>query len=212
MYSRKISLSFVCSLIFGCSGPAQAPISSLPLNKASQTLLALSEQRPCRDPSALEYLNSLTSLLQIPLHRAKKYDLRLTSFDEPLSVFIPPATILISGAFIKQLPSEAALSFVLAHEIGHDVLGHHNLEDATKQEEEADTFALSLVKRSGFSSPQALEALRQFADRGGARHHGLTDKKVATALQDDYPAPYWDTMIGAERFRRFKSLVLNCSS
>jgi predicted Zn-dependent protease len=80
-------------------------------------------------------------------------------------------TLVVSDRLLITLRSEAQLAFVLAHELGHLALKHHQTLGERKlstsqrhaMEEEADSFALGVIAAAGYDPRAGLSALAVFS-------------------------------------------------
>lgn len=80
----------------------------------------------------------------------------------------PGGLVLISTSLIKTCNSESELAFVLAHELGHVILGHLSLavqgtelEELRERELAADSFGAKSIVRSGFSLNGAFTSIQR---------------------------------------------------
>lgn len=91
--------------------------------------------------------------------------LKFVACSEPLAFSLGAGSIIFSQGLVKKLPLEAQLAFVIAHELGHEALGHHQQmtggDDsdspsvrARRLEQEADHYALKILILAGYD-PQA---------------------------------------------------------
>ena len=150
-------------------------------------------------------VNNIEITNNIDLPRPVRTRVMLTT---PLETFSVGNTIVISRGLVDTLPDEACLAAILAHELGHIVLGHnvssqfafsdrmlfsddsvyHNLGFRHNQEEEtaADAKAIELLKNSPYgqklSSPGLY--LKQLAERSPALS-GLLTAHLGNSFVDE---------------------------
>jgi hypothetical protein len=121
------------------------------------------------DKILLTVVNNLVVTNNIDLQGDVRCRVLLTA---PLESFTIGHTIVVSRGLLDVLPDEASLAMVLAHELGHIVLGHHlntqlafndrlffqdqdtfqrlDFKRSSSDEEAADTKALELLKNSPY--------------------------------------------------------------
>jgi predicted Zn-dependent protease len=93
----------------------------------SVAALILSKYKPLHDAALTSYVNQVGSVLVLGSVRPYTYGgyhFLVLDTNEVNAISAPGGLIFISKGFIKALPDEDALAAVLAHEIGHVVLGH----------------------------------------------------------------------------------------
>ncbi len=100
--------------------------------------------------------------------------------------------IILSRPLIASLSNEGQLAFVLAHELGHIVLGHQpsaarSSRASEELELEADSFAVGLIALAGYDPRVATGALTKAAPLGALFGFGATTKpgypSLSTRLQ-----------------------------
>ena len=86
--------------------------------------------------------------------------------DIPLAFTAGGGIILISKGLLLKLHDEGELAFIVAHEIGHEILGHTaeirsgSTSDTFKSHElEADAFALKSIGSAGYPPDSAIKAV-----------------------------------------------------
>ncbi|MBN8547832.1 MAG: M48 family metalloprotease [Deltaproteobacteria bacterium] len=104
--------------------------------------------------------------------------------------------IVLSRGLLGMLSSNSELAFVVAHELGHIMLGHNSpqngrdarfaftgnaghVENQIQREIEADRFALKLLNSSGFDIQSSVSLLARLSQSG--KEHGA-------ALGESYPS------------------------
>ena len=130
-------------------------------------------------------LNNLVVSSHLTLERPLHCRVLLTS---PLESFTVGHTIVLSRGLIDVLPDEASLAMMLAHELGHVVLGHPLID--TKF-----SFADRLMVGDA-------ELLRTLQFRHTAREEAAADDKVIDLLRQ---SPYSDKLANAGLFLRVVS-------
>lgn len=132
------------------------------------------------------------------LGRAAISQVKVVSANTPIALTLPDGTLVVSDRLLLTLRSEAQLAFVLAHELGHLALEHHQrlgegkLSPARRHEieEEADSFALGVIAAAGYDPRAGLSALAVFSP-------GLSD------IAEDAPTHPG----GRQRFERGLTLI-----
>jgi len=127
-------------------------------------------------------LGNLVASNGLALERPLHCRVLLTS---PLETFTIGHTIVLSRGLIDVLPDEASLAMVLAHELGHVVLGHPLID--TK---------FAFADRLMVSDADLLETLRFRRD---PREEAAADDEVVELLKR---SPYKDKLAGAGLFLR----------
>lgn len=114
-----------------------------------------------------KYLKFLTQRLS---QGKLSYRFILVRCREPIALSIGERVIVLSKGLLEKVPNEAALVFVLAHEIIHDIKGHHqrlelerSLEDQQLRQRdlelEADREAIIALAHTGYDPRVAVDAL-----------------------------------------------------
>ena len=104
--------------------------------------------------------------------RPLRYPIRLkfVACSEPLAFSLGTGSIIFSQGLVQKLTLESQLAFVIAHELGHEALGHleqlsHNSSSETptatsrRLEQEADQFALKVMIVAGYDPHSAISAI-----------------------------------------------------
>ena len=119
----------------------------------------------------LEFLRTrlITAANQI---KSLRYPVRLkfVACSEPLAFSLGAGTIIFSQGLVKKLPLESQLAFVIAHEIGHEALGHLEqlsqnfpseapTELSRRLEQEADQFALKVLIVAGYDPRSSISTI-----------------------------------------------------
>lgn len=91
--------------------------------------------------------------------------------------------VILSSQLIHSLSNEAQLAFVLAHELGHETLGHYELDRKNEQklEQDADNFAVGVMALAGYDPRASLGALNNThrflpGSSGGDSHPKLEER------------------------------------
>lgn len=122
-----------------------------------------------------KYLAYLEERLSVAAPYKKRLHIETTLIDspEPFAVSSGSGVVLISRGLFLSLQSEAELAFVLAHEYGHEYLGHTALtaDELPAYNEDlemaADSFALGLIGLAGYDPRVAPYALIHHAQSSG---------------------------------------------
>lgn len=78
----------------------------------------------------------------------------------PFAYSVGNGVVVLSTRLLRSLSNEAELAFIIAHELGHDVLHHEDRDEETyKLEEEADSFAVGAMALAGYDPRASLSAL-----------------------------------------------------
>jgi predicted Zn-dependent protease len=108
--------------------------------------------------------------------------LKLISSPQPYAFITASGEINLSTAMLEQAQSPSQLAFVLAHEIGHLLLGHHAHRDSMTPEQflqhelAADNAALRLIGTAGFDvedGGQILKRMSEFGDDEGIAYQNI---------------------------------------
>jgi len=137
---------------------ARATLNASPLVQRCGEFGGENEQR---------YLNSLTRRLT---QGQLSYRFILVRCPQPIALSVGERVIVLSRGLIEKVPNEAALVFVLAHEIIHDIKGHHQkleLEESVEDQQrlqtslelEADREAVIALAHTGYDPRVAFHAL-----------------------------------------------------
>lgn len=93
-----------------------------------------------------------------------------------VNAWATPEQITITTAMLAEMSNKDQVAFVLAHEIGHVVLGHFDLEKMPSKlkENSADKYGSYLVLRSGYDVCQGknlwVEFVKKFGDAISVTH------------------------------------------
>jgi Zn-dependent protease with chaperone function len=173
--SPLLTLSFL--LLQACSAKTVDPESAS--REAHRLRLAVEQQYPeyslSRSQAQLvpPFLLELTQRLAAALAGAGRplpytVEIYLCDSAQPLALSPGPGLIVVSSSLLRTLPSEAALAFVLAHELAHHAYGHllqiqnqelTSPEQLQEWEGSADRLALGIVAIAGYDPWHALLAL-----------------------------------------------------
>jgi predicted Zn-dependent protease len=95
-------------------------------------------------------------------------DFKITLVTDPRdnAYCLPNGKIFIGKGLLELFKSDDEIACVLAHEMGHIVLGHRG-DGNVDYERAADSFALSLMRKAGFDSSVAIEFWRRYYERIG---------------------------------------------
>ncbi len=108
------------------------------------------------------------------------------------------STINIGTEFLNKYTDEISMAEMLAHELGHHVMGHIHVgfhRQVTPQEEQdADHFGMFLCELAGYARSEYLTWFKQFEDdraktlsKKHQQEHGTGSERLARlALQDKY--------------------------
>ena len=116
---------------------------------------------------------------------------------EVFSFSTPSSIIFISTALVRNLRGESELAFVIAHELGHILLGHHragkknvSLEKSVREKMElaADSFALRRIALAGFNPAVSLFVLSRIYGsatclQGNLSHPGLKQRLLKMSIE-----------------------------
>lgn len=95
-------------------------------------------------------------------------DFKITLVTDPRdnAYCLPNGKIFIGQGLLELFKSDDEIACVLAHEMGHIVLGHKNSSNP-KYEMDADAFALRLMKHSGYNPDAAIDFWTRYYERIG---------------------------------------------
>lgn len=156
----------VCSILFliilgGCSE------LNPKLTSESDELLLIQEYvekyGAITSPSLSQYFERLIDNLVANSSLAIERTPRLIVLNsaEPMAFCAGNQYIILSKQLICLLPTEAELAFVVAHELGHQKLGHY-AEASRSIEFDADKFALHTLERANYDIDKALLIFTRF--------------------------------------------------
>lgn len=99
---------------------------------------------------------------------AGKRDFKITIVSDPRdnAYCLSDGNIFIGVGMSELFKSDDEIACVLAHEMGHIVLGHKNSSNP-KYEMDADAFALRLMKHSGYNPDAAIDFWIRYYERIG---------------------------------------------
>jgi hypothetical protein len=117
--------------------------------------------------------DSTRAVQVVPDHACPPYPLRLVVNPEP-GAFAMDGGIIVTTGLFAIAHGEDELAFVLAHEMGHLMLGHTGAITAEGMESEADLVALELMTGAGYEPAGALTFLLRLA----AESHVPVDRKA----------------------------------
>jgi hypothetical protein len=117
--------------------------------------------------------DSTRAVQVIPDEACPPYPLRLVVNPEP-GAFAMDGGIIVTTGLFAIAHGEDELAFVLAHEMGHLMLGHTGAITAEGMESEADLVALELMTGAGYEPAGALTFLLRLA----AESHVPVDRKA----------------------------------
>jgi len=143
---------------------------------------------------AAEYLAGLSERLSQALSArpgrlepGETFSIRLLDTSQALAVSPGRGQIVLSRGMIIRLMNESELAFVIAHEMGHQALGHSEEEDIDADlEMAADRYALGIVALAGYdprfaagSIPHAYGAVPPES----AAHYPAPEKRVQALME-----------------------------
>jgi len=128
-------------------------------------------------------------LLEHPIRKGIEYQIKVFKMDVPNAYSFAGGHVYVSTGYLKEFPSDAALSFVLGHEIGHVDLKHciEKMQYLVIGNEIAGDLAnlaatAYLMLRSSCSKEQEFSA-DEFGFRA-ARHAGVPAEALIQCLRD----------------------------
>ena len=95
-------------------------------------------------------------------------DFKITLVPDPCdnAYCLPNGKIFIGKGLLELFKSDDEIACVLAHEMGHIVLGHRG-DGNVDYERAADSFALSLMRKAGFELSDAIDFWTRYYERIG---------------------------------------------
>jgi|GEM_PF-5350140 len=96
-----------------------------------------------------------------------KPEIKLVESTFPNAFVSPDSSLTISSGLLDRIDSSEELAFVLAHEAGHIILGHHNLAKAAskkefiKREIEADEIASKILRAKKYDPKIGITVLKK---------------------------------------------------
>jgi predicted Zn-dependent protease len=162
------------------------------------------------------FLDYLAKRLEAALRTGRpnsdsQFTFALLRAGQPFAVWAGSGWIAVSSALVRRLSNEAELAFVLAHEIGHEELGHTPADDSEKaydQELAADTFGLGLMALAGYDPRAAQDALMHSHMAGHFGQSGpypsLSERAVN--LQNELQRVHWNGLGTVDRrdYQKFR--------
>lgn len=164
--------TYILAVLASCS-VASSPSTDLPQPTAS-TLHAsalITHYGEITGSFKDAYFASLLTRLDPDIFSAHQ-NVHIINTPDPLAFLSDYSSWVISKGLIQKLRSEGELAFVLAHELGHQRLGHlnrlhHTTENGSSGydlslELEADQFALAMITKAGYPAESAVRSLLNF--------------------------------------------------
>lgn len=119
-----------------------------------------------RDPSLESFLEQLTLRLTFKNYLGVKVE--IAKSENAFAHSFPTGVVLLSTALVERCNSEAEFAFILAHELGHVVLGHHStaissldLGELKRRELAADSFGVEAIGKAGYSVGAAFTSIQR---------------------------------------------------
>ncbi len=194
------ALLFSC--VFSCvraPGPETAEYQAQSLLR---TNLLITKYGRLNDASSLDTLRYLEGRFAKALQAGKvsniRPDFNLLNTKEPFAYSAGGGHVVISKGLILYLSNEAELSFILAHELAHEILGHNRAMQGSSVLDEipvpashherkdlelaADRYALGLVALAGYDPRASIGALinsyRALKPQGKSDTHPDLDVRI----------------------------------
>lgn len=209
-------------VLMGCSAQQQ-PSASSGMAQQHQVLRQIAQLEQLfgqvRHPAAQRYLTHLAQRLapDTAPQRVVLLDGR-----EPWAASIGGGTVVLSRGMLLAVRSEAELAFVVAHELAHGMLGHHDTLPPSPSEsiwhvdpaleQAADARAVQLLAQAGFDPRASISALQSVI----ARSTSAQDRNARVAVHDRIAAlaqvilrSHWSPHLGSEgrEFRQLQQLM-----
>jgi predicted Zn-dependent protease len=156
-----------CTLLWGCS-PRKLTSDAAHHRAAGQTAELQRRYGELHDRGAELYVRMIVERLvqnhPQPAVASARYRIVLLNTLEPVAAAPGNSTVILSRGLLLQLSNEAELAFILAHELGHEILGHTLEVDRSPETRQtfelaADRFGLGLVALAGYDPRPAVQAL-----------------------------------------------------
>lgn len=139
--------------------------------------MAVTNRLKAELPEILPCSRYLQNIL-IALEKHQNVSVYVGASDKDLAFSLNSDTIVLSNSLLQKLGDHDELAFILAHELAHIVLKHHNAVNNSADynfelELEADQLALTLMQRAGFSPHAAIRVIKRTYISGHGEKHGL---------------------------------------
>lgn len=158
-------LIVIISALSSCANSAQAPVP-LPYQIKEQIN---KDFIIIRDQELKSYLNGL--VFRLVANYGDQISIEIAKDKHAFAKSFPGSIVLVSTSLLQSCSSESELAFVIAHELGHIVLGHHtlavkgiSLEELRERELAADYFAANAIIRAGYSLNGAFSSIQRLTD------------------------------------------------
>ena len=122
-----------------------------------------------RDPELESYLNGL--VFRLVASYSNQVSIEITKDQRLFAKSFPGGLVLVSTGLLQICASESELAFVLAHELGHIILGHHSLavkgielSELKERELAADSFGVKALIRAGYSLGGAFSSIQRITE------------------------------------------------
>jgi predicted Zn-dependent protease len=167
-------------LLVGCTS------KNRPLSSSEHAGLLIAEYGELQLAPCAAAISRLTKLALEKENPGASSRVLLLNTASPLALSPSPGLLVLSKGMLLLLPTEAEAFFIIAHEVGHAELGHHNESQntsltrpvANKRELElsADTYALKRLLSSGYLLRAAISALQRVDGESilESGHYGAT--------------------------------------
>lgn len=185
IYSTILAISCLA----GCSAQKIEPkIVGNPILERGQIL---NRYQVVTDYRRSDYLAKISQKLSSAAGLDAPIDISILKTDLPLAFSISNGDVFISTGFIHQLHDEESFVFILAHELSHALLEHHQAQQPEASFElAADSLALNIILRAGYPAQSVFPTLVNSYSSGFiSRHDSISsafgsDKLVHPPLQE----------------------------
>ena len=166
---KQLLILILLASLCACSSnqpPIKAPLAYQIKEQLDHDFLII------RDPELKSFLENLVS--KLVTNYSNQISIDLVKDKYPFARSFPAGLVLVSSSLAISSESESELAFVIAHELGHVLLGHHseaseriNLDELKNRELAADAFGAKALIRAGYAINGAYSSIQRLTNSWG---------------------------------------------
>lgn len=179
----------------------------------------------CDESGVRTYFDYLTTRVRAPFkdRLTSTPRVRVVSSPRLFAASLPSGTTVVSSTMVRSLSNEAELAFVVAHELAHQALGHHDfsLESSSarnRAEQAADALAVGVIAIAGYDPRASISAVgsalrRESLDEMNNSSHEDGDGRIRL-LADQIRNSGWRPpgVIDRREFHIVQERLIRCKS